>query len=270
MARRVRKFLGMTPLERRAALQHRKDYMVGTIFLGWLGTRLNRSNRFVYLSYVPDSIREYAAFPDFGQLVDSWTHNNGRRNAGDLPRLLFLIQNSQRILGEGVLGDFAELGVHKGNSAKVLVDILGRVDPERRLYLFDTFGGFDARDLGGVDADVPALYSDTSLGAVRVFVGNEGLCDYRPGYFPESANTVDPEVVFALVHLDCDLYEPTRSGLDFFYPRLSPGAFVVLHDYSSGHWPGVSQAVDEFLADKPEQLVLLPDKSGTAVFRKEK
>ena len=43
---------------------------------------------------------------------------------------------------------------------------------------------------------------------------------------------------------------------------------MIVHDYSSGAWPGIKQAVDEFLLNKPETLVRIPDKSGTAIFKK--
>jgi len=73
---------------------------------------------------------------------------------------------------------------------------------------------------------------------------------------------------FAIVHLDCDLYQPTADGLTYFYPRLSSGGLLILHDYSSGHWSGCARAIDAFLKDKPERPVLIPDKSGTAVLVK--
>lgn len=259
----------MSAWERRAAFQRRKDWALGSVFLGWFGTLLHRSNRFAYLSYVPDSIREYSALPEYDRLLDWWTHDNRRRNSGDIPRLLFLVQNARLVLDEEVVGEFAEVGVYKGNSSKVLKYVLQQGGPGRRLYLFDTFGGFDARDLAGVDAGVTPQFADVSLESVQRFVGDDSICDYRPGYFPESATGIDPDARFALVHLDCDLYEPMRAGLLFFYPRLSLGALVILHDYSSGHWPGTTRAVDEFLLDKPERLLLLPDKSGTAFFRKQ-
>jgi len=75
---------------------------------------------------------------------------------------------------------------------------------------------------------------------------------------------------FALIHLDADLGKPTRDALEFFYPRLSPGGFLILHDYGGGAWPGVAEAVDAFLADKPESLVRIPDRSGTAIVRRVK
>jgi len=71
-----------------------------------------------------------------------------------------------------------------------------------------------------------------------------------------------------LVHIDCDLYAPVDAALRYFYPRLITGGFLVIHDYLNFFWNGVGRAVDEFFADKPEKLVPIPDKSGTAVIRK--
>ena len=42
-----------------------------------------------------------------------------------------------------ITGAFAELGVHKGVTAKAI----HLMDVDRKLYLFDTFNGFDPRDL---------------------------------------------------------------------------------------------------------------------------
>ncbi len=267
MVRRATIFLKMGSSERRMAVRRRIDHVLQGVFLRRVGGPFNSTNRFAYLSSVPDAVRLSSALPHYGQLVRWWTYNNPR-NAGDLPRLLFLVQNARRVLDEGVPGDFAEVGVYKGNSAKVLSDVLRRADASRSLYLFDTFGGFDARDLAGVDAKVPTLFSDVTLTAVKQFLAADGICDFRPGYFPQTADALDPGARFALVHLDCDLHEPMRAGLRFFYPRLNAGALVIVHDYASGLWPGATQAVDEFLAHKSERLVLLPDRSGTAIFRK--
>ena len=43
---------------------------------------------------------------------------------------------------------------------------------------------------------------------------------------------------------------------------------MFVHDYASGIWPGVTQATDELRAATGESLVLLPDKSGTAIIRR--
>jgi hypothetical protein len=264
---RLRKFISLRPEDRRGVLRRRVDYGLGVAVFAGIGGLANRLQRFAYLSYVPDSIRAFGARPDLDAAIASWTYKNRRRNAGDIGRMLFLLQNAEKLISEGVPGDFAELGVYKGNSAKLLASVLAESD-DRKLHLFDTFGGFDPRDLSGVDADQAVLFTDVSLERVRDFVGHQAVCEYWPGYFPESAGGVDLDATFAFVHLDLDLYAPMKAGLEFFYPRMPPGGLMVLHDYSSGHWPGTTKAVDEFLAHRVERLVLMPDTSGTAIFRK--
>jgi hypothetical protein len=59
-----------------------------------------------------------------------------------------------------------------------------------------------------------------------------------------------------------------KAGLECFYPRLSPGGILLLHDYCSGYWPGATQAIDEFFQHRPENPTLVADKSGSAIIRK--
>jgi hypothetical protein len=217
----------------------------------------------VYLAYYPDSMRRDSALP---QLFNKWIKGNKVNNNGDAPRLVTLLLNARRIVANEIKGDFAELGVWKGNSAAVLASI-SRPD-RRRLYLFDTFNGFDARDFVGSDAGQSVYFSDTSLQAVKQLIGEDDGTVYCAGYFPESLTAEARDSVFALAHIDCDLYEPMKAALEFFYPRLSPGGMIVMHDYSSGEWKGATRAIDEFLAQIQEQLVLVPDKSGTAIIAK--
>ncbi|MBI2954275.1 MAG: methyltransferase, partial [Chloroflexi bacterium] len=65
------------------------------------------------------------------------------------------------------------------------------------------------------------------------------------------------------------LFKPTLAGLHFFYPRMNPGGYIFAHDYNSPEsgW-AVSRAVNEFMADKAEKLIELPDKWGSIVVRK--
>jgi tetratricopeptide (TPR) repeat protein len=219
----------------------------------------------LYISHRPDSDIVFHLHPEFRELLPKWTLHNDLNNAGDLSRLYLLMLNVKQVLDAQVPGQFAELGVYRGNSAAILAHYARRFG--RQLYLFDTFQGFDARDLKGIDADKAAIFADTSLELVRSVVGEDGVTFVR-GYFPESIPPGFADEAFAVVHLDCDLYEPFQAALAFFYPRLSPGGMLILHDYSSGYFAGARQAVDEFAATVPEQVVLMPDKSGTAILRK--
>lgn len=221
-------------------------------------------------SYIVQHLPEWmhrTAF-DFGALRALWIQRNPANDRVDLARLLMFIENVRLLARDGIEGSVAELGVYRGTTAMILHTLL----PERRLYLFDTFEGFDARDLPGTATDDQAAqpFRDTSADSVALLLGNSPLVTICKGYFPGTAAQVPPGERFALVHLDADLRKPTWDALEFFYPRLSPGAFLILHDYSSHAWPGVAEAVDGFFADKPESIVLVPDRSGTAVVRKQK
>lgn len=224
---------------------------------------INGSDSYI-VQHLPESI-ERSGIP-FGELRQLWIEKNEQNNDVDLTRLLFLHSTVTELLEKNVPGAFAEVGVYKGHSAKLLHTLA----PHRPFYLFDTFQGFEAQD---VSADPKKKiherhFLDTSLEQVKKKLGPSPFLRFCPGHFPATAHHVPPQETFALVHLDADLYNPTQAGLEFFYPRLAPGGALILHDYFSGAWPGVKQAADEFLQDKPESLVRIPDKSGTAVFRK--
>ena len=92
-------------------------------------------------------------------------------------------------------------------------------------------------------------------------------CIVKEGYFPDTAINFHHPV--ALVNIDADLYLPTRAALDFFYPKLSPGGVIMVHDYNF-MWSGVIKAVNEFVMTIPENLVILPDQDGTAMIVRNK
>ncbi|MGJ3261274.1 MAG: TylF/MycF/NovP-related O-methyltransferase [Rhodospirillales bacterium] len=215
-----------------------------------------------YVQHRPDGFA--GRFDELLPLQRMWEQGRRGNNRGDYTRLYFLLSNIEALTKAGVHGAFAELGVYKGNSAKVM----RHAAPERELFLFDTFDGLPECHVATDPVDtIPGSYAG-GLNEVRRTIGNSDKVHYCAGLFPETAGLVPRDTVFALVHLDCDLYEPTKAALEFFYPRMSPGALLIVHDYHSGCWAGVTDAVDEFLADKPEQLILIPDKSGTAALRR--
>jgi len=216
-----------------------------------------------YLAYYPDSLH---SFPDLRTMYDKWIRGNKTNNNGDASRFMALILNLRQLQAEGIEGDFAELGVWKGNSAAVLAEFATKTG--KHLFLFDTFSGFDGRDLVGTDVNHKRAFSDTSVDYVRETVGHGEITTYLQGFFP---STITDEVrarTFALAHIDCDLYEPMKAALEFFYPRMPRGGMLILHDYSSGTWAGAAQAVNEFSAATGEFVSLWPDKSGTAIIRK--
>src|SRR5262249_25534873 len=144
---------------------------------------------------------------------------------------------------------------------------LMRCAPARRLYLFDTFEGFPLEDREPANRNDPR-FQDTSPERVLRALGAVENVFVRQGRFPDTATGLEAER-FAFVLLDLDVYAPTLVGLEFFYPRLAPGAYAFVHDFNSPESnQACRRAVTEFMADKPEKPVELPDVWGSVVFRK--
>ncbi len=172
----------------------------------------------------------------------------------------------ERLKREKIEGDFAELGVYKGRSAKVL----HHMDPSRIFHLFDTFNGFSREDLEGESGEAatytPIHFADTDQESVIQYInGNQNIRIHK-GYFPGTEEIVR-DCRFALVNMDADLYNPTHAGLEFFYSRLVPGGVILIHDYNH-KWPGIMKAVDEFAKKIPEVVAFVPDTDGTAMIIK--
>jgi O-methyltransferase len=209
------------------------------------------------------------------------------RNYPDKVRFFNWWFQAERLKRDRVPGDYAELGVYKGESAK----ILHHMDPSRTFHLYDTFEGFKEEDLKNETGEAATYttrnFADTSLEAVKRYLGGSGRFVYHAGRFVGSAVSGQQSAVssqrsavsesesadrrpatgdrrLSLVNLDADLYLPTKAGLEYFYPLLSPGGVIIVHDYTY-KWPGIKKAVDEFTATIPESLTLVPDMDGTVM-----
>lgn len=219
----------------------------------------------LFIGAIPDSIIK-GGHPNYFELLPQFVKRNSDNNVLDYSRYISFILNIEKILKNGVQGAFAEVGIYLGNNAAVMLSYC--TDYQRKLFLFDTYEGFDKRDIVGVDEKQKILFQDTSLERVKAYVGENEYTRYVKGYFPESVTEEAREESFAFVSLDCDLYNPTKFGLEFFWPRMSNGGMIFIHDYSSGYFEGCTKAVDEFCKASNINVVLMPDKSGTAVLSK--
>lgn len=151
---------------------------------------------------------------------------------------------AENIYHQGIEGNIAEAGVYLGDFAKYI----NMLFPDRKLYLFDTFDGFDKNQLNLVKDDeeqtdcwIDAL-KNTSEELVMSKMDYPESVEIRKGLFPETAKGVEDS--FAFVNLDMDIYMPTYEGLKFFWKRLSSGGVIFVHDF--GNWEGIDKAVREF------------------------
>jgi len=131
-----------------------------------------------------------------------------------------------------VEGEIAELGVFQGDFAQ----FLSVAFENRKLYLFDTFEGFDEEELnkelkGDIMLSMRDTYKATSINLVMSKMKHQSNVVIKQGFFPASLNGLEEK--FAFVSLDCDWEESLYQGLLYFYPRLSVGGYIMIHDYNN-------------------------------------
>ena len=180
-------------------------------------------------------------------------HNTDRKWA--LFQLLRLVRHVQ--------GDTAECGVYLGASSYLICRANLASPLGKDHHGFDSFEGLsrpgdrDGGFWGGGDLSVPLEACARNLAEFRD-------CRLYKGWIPERFHEITDKT-FSFVHLDVDLYEPTKASVEFFYPRLNPGGILVCDDYGFTTCPGATRAVDEYLLDKPEKMLSLPDGGGMLI-----
>jgi hypothetical protein len=190
----------------------------------------------------------------------SWFHD--RRFLADYDRLVphsrrsadrkYFLRSVLR-LADGLPGDTAECGVWTGSSSWFIVDHFagqGKVH-----HGFDSFEGLSRPS----PKDGSYWHSgdlETAEEVARSTLQGFDAVLYR-GWIPERFSEVASRT-FCFVHVDVDLYEPTRDAIEFFYPRMVPGGVMLFDDYGFRTCPGATAAVDEFIAGRPEPVVAVP------------
>ena len=180
----------------------------------------------------------------------------GRDNSHSADRKYFLRSVLQ--LTRPVPGDTAECGVYQGASSYLIC--AATRGSGKTHHLFDSFAGLSAP--GAADGE----HWQTHDFATDEAIALERLAEFpnvqlHKGWIPSAFHEV-ADLPFSFVHVDVDLYEPTHESVEFFYPRLNPGGILLCDDYGFGTCPGAKQAVDEFMADKPEPLIHVPTGQG--------
>jgi predicted O-methyltransferase YrrM len=87
----------------------------------------------------------------------------------------------------------------------------------------------------------------------------------KEGYFPETFDLYDEQFLF--VSLDVDLYEPTKAGLEIFYPRMTKGGVILIDDYFSNTYLAVKKIVDEFCMTHNIPLIPIGDNYGVVIVK---
>jgi O-methyltransferase len=164
-----------------------------------------------------------------------------------------------------VPGDTAECGVFEGATSFFICQARGGGTH----HAFDSFAGLSRPSIED-EPDVPTVAAWRAGDLCRSeTIARRNLASFPqvrfyPGWIPERFGEV-ASCRFSFVHIDVDLYQPTRDSLEFFYPRMSPGGMIVCDDYGYVNCPGAKQACDELAADWPEPWIHLPTGQGLLI-----
>ena len=161
-------------------------------------------------------------------------------------------------------GDTAECGVFKGHGSWL---ILNTEDKQQCVHhIFDSFEGVsEPSDVDNIPE--PNAYEwkkhDMAypLEMVKKKLESFPNIKYYKGWIPERFDEV-ADRTFKFVHIDVDLYEPTLASFMFFYDRMNTGGIILCDDYACPGTPGAYKAVNEFLADRSENVVTTVPGSG--------
>jgi len=180
-----------------------------------------------------------------------------------LTRFLSRVEVFRKVLD--VQGCVIECGVLFGGSLMTWArasSIFEPLNSQRKIVGFDTFQGFPSlseKDRTGTAAEsreggfafgetdaysdlircVGLFDLDRQLGHIaKVEIVRGDVKETIPAYVSEN-----PHTLVSLLHLDIDVYEPTRIALHHFVPRMPRGAAIVFDELNSKQWPGETIAL---------------------------
>ena len=179
---------------------------------------------------------------------------------------------ADEIINNKIDGAVAEFGVFRGDFASLINEKF----KEKKMYLFDTFEGFDAEEaereveMGRCDEDFIWGHKQTSLKRMVENLPNPENCIICKGKFPDSITEEASREIYSFVSIDVDFEESSYQGLKFFYPRLVDGGMIFMHDYNTFYLQGVKLAIKRYEKDYNVQLRKIPlaDRAGTLVIIK--
>jgi hypothetical protein len=163
-----------------------------------------------------------------------------------------------------VQGDIIEGGVNWGGGLMWFAQISATLEPvnfQRRVIGFDTFSGFaDISKYDSMSKNTEMKKGGFAANSLADLEDGIGLFDMNRfvNHIPkvslikgDVAKTIpkfvkeNPQQIVSLLHLDFDLYEPTKIAISSFLPRMPKGAIIVFDELNNLNWPGETTAVLE-------------------------
>jgi O-methyltransferase len=163
-------------------------------------------------------------------------------------------------------GDFVECGVNTGIFSLAVANYIDFNSTGKRFYLFDTFAGIpdeqitDRERALGRGRENEAYYEECYQVAIENFAAYPNAHLVR-GPVPDTLTHVSIDRVCYL-SIDMNIVAPEIAALRHFWPKLTPGAPVILDDYGWLDYVPQKEAIDEFAESVGCKVLTLPTGQG--------
>jgi O-methyltransferase len=153
-------------------------------------------------------------------------------------------------------GELMECGVFRGGTALLEAATLQESGQDRPLHLFDSFAGMP-ETAGGIDKFKAGDFANTSAERAAKLLAPYPFVRLHVGFIPDTFAGHTIERV-AWAHVDVDIYQSVRECIEYIYPRLVPGGYLIFDDYGFPSCPSARKAVDDAFAARSEVPLCLP------------
>ena len=189
-----------------------------------------------------------------------WDYENGFNITSDISRFGKLIAHYE--LYKKIIelpGVVIEAGVFKAGSLIRFATYreLFEFSYSRKIIGFDAFGAFPPQknksdnefaqqhdEIAGKGIQIEELKNIFEYKGIRNIDLIQGNINKTVPQYTED----NPSLKIALLHIDVDVYDPTKTILDCFYDRVVKNGVIIFDDYSQIE--GETNAVDDFFSDK--------------------
>lgn len=201
-------------------------------------------------------------------LDKKWDYENGFYLTSDVCRMGKQIAHYElykKIVN--IPGEVFEFGVYKGTSIIRFATYREFLENtySRKIIGFDAFGKFPKADNRDDNDFIEKFESQGGYGISKLdleqYIYNKGLTNIEliqgdilktlDEYLEENKH-----IKISLLHIDVDVYKPTKFVLEKLYNRVVSGGVIILDDYA--RVKGATDAIDEFFDDKEESIKKMP------------
>ena len=193
---------------------------------------------------------------------ERWKYENGFYMTSPPQRIAKLLSHWELYKkASGSPGEIVECGVFKGSSLIQLATFreIDSIHFEKKIIGFDTFGNFPETgyepDEENRNSFIESAGSKSlSNKKIEKILNKKGINNNVELVKGDIEKTVpkyvekNPHLRISILHVDVDIYEPSKTIMDKLFPKVVKGGVAIFDDY--GDFDGESKAIEEKIGDE--------------------